>query len=198
MEKNDGEGIVMVKELDIRDISIIDELPVYNIPKRIMTIGCGKGRIETHLSNMGYTISASDYDSHDEWEDSKNLNFSISNIFDISTYPQKTSPIVICSEVLEHLPEYKRAFRNLLDVTETRLIVTIPWERSFNDTSPPPQGHCNHWSDTNSNKYKNVNEFIELSSPYSVSIRKIRTKPKDKKIGQMGYIIVVDKRQKWM
>lgn len=173
-----------VKPLDIRDISIIDALPIYDCSKSILTVGCGLGRVEWYLHEMGYSIIATDVERMVTWEDNApSLCFSKMNILDEKTF-LKPRPIVICSQVLEHLKNYKIALKNLLKLTKTRLIITIPFENSFN--SPD---HCNHWND------KSIKEFENICKPYCVSISKIRTKPKDVKMKQWAYLIIVDKRQ---
>jgi hypothetical protein len=174
----------MVNPLDIRDISIIDAMPVYECGKRVLTVGCGLGRLEWHIHNMGYSIVATDIKRMVTWKDvNPSLCFSKMNILDKKTFI-KGAPIVICSQVLEHLSEYKAALKNLLGLAGTRLIITIPFEKSFN--SP---GHVNRWDE------KNVKKFESICKPYSVSISKIRTKPPDAKRKQWAYLIVVDKRQ---
>jgi len=181
-----------MKPLDMRDIAIIDALPVYNCEKLMLNVGCGEGRIDFHLKDMGYRVYATEIKKYDKWKDGGNLTFHISDIFDISSFPVRSAPVVICSQVLEHVANYRKALSNLLELTEIRLIITIPYRRSFN--SP---GHCNYWDDKVSNGYKDVNEFISLCKPYSISISKIRTKPRDVEMNQYGYLITVDKRQKY-
>jgi len=182
---------------DIRDISIIDALPNYLCNKIILDVGCGNGRIDRILAEMGYVVYATDYIIHSCWEDKESLTFHTTDIFQPDSFPIQSSPIVICSEVLEHLIGYKKALVNLLALTQVRLIITVPFELSFNNTSPPPEGHCNYWSDSNDNGFKDIAEFIQMCHPYSVSISKIRTKPRDVQMQQWGYLIIVDKRQKY-
>jgi len=183
--------------MDIRDVSIIDAMPVYDCPNVVLNVGCGKGRIDKVLSDMGYIVYATDYESCPEWNNEPGLKFSPANIFDLKTFPVKNAPIVICSEVLEHLIEYNQAFENLLALTRIRLIITVPFERSFfkKSKTPPPIGHCNFWSDEPTDNFKGIKEFYDMASPYAVSISKIRTKPRDVEMKQWGYLIVVDKRQ---
>lgn len=186
-----------MEPLTLKDIAIIDALPLHSINKRILTVGAGKGRLEYYLRQMGYEVYATDYQK--EWsEEHPGIHYSISNIFDLASYPIKNAPMVICSEVLEHLSDYQTALKNLISLTEIRLIITVPWKKSYNDKAPPPLGHCNFWIDHGWRiKYKNINEFKKLVHPYSVSISKIITKEKDReKKGKCAYLIVVDKRQK--
>jgi len=172
-----------MQNVDMRDISIIDSLPVYDCVKEILTVGCGKGRIEWHLHNMGYDVLATDIVREVEWEESNGLRFNQMDILHPTATPK---PIVICSEVLEHINKYKKAFRNLLKLTRVRLIITVPYHKSF--LSPD---HRNFWTDSD------IVEFKRLGKPYMVSIGKIRTKPKDLKLKQWCYLILVDKRQKY-
>ena len=185
-----------MKEPDIRDISILDAMPTHECDKVVLNVGCGNGRIDYILHSMGYIVCATDYDKNKSWEESDGLKFYRADIFDLDTF-HSSSPIVVCSEVLEHLENYKVALENLLVLTQVRLIITVPFKKSFNNAAPPPEGHCNHWDDSQSDEYTDVNEFRSLCKPYSVSISKIRTKPKDVAMGQWAYLIVVDKRQKY-
>ncbi len=187
--------------LDIRDIAIIDSFPVYNCEKIILNVGCGKGRIDFHLFELGYSVYATDYKKYQTWVNQEKkesfLKFFEVDLFKIDLFPIKKAPIVICSEVLEHIIKYKQALKNLLELTEVRLIITIPFQYSFGGYDiPPPQGHCNFWSDKSvRHKFKDVSEFYTLCIPYSVSISKIRTKPEDVKKKRYCYLIVVDKKQ---
>lgn len=186
-----------MNKVDIRDISIVDSLPVYDCVKTVLDVGCGGGRIGRILSDMGYKVFSTDYVSNNSWIDTKLLTFHQANIFKIESFPITSSPIVICSEVLEHLKDYKKALANLLLLTQVRLIITVPFQLSFNNVSTPPEGHCNYWSNFTSNTFKDIDEFRKLCLPYTVSITKIRTKPRDVQMKQWAYLIIVDKRQKY-
>lgn len=188
----------MKLDLDIRDIAIIDALPVHKAENMILNVGCGKGRIDRWLSGNGYTVYAVDTVKQAEWENSGSLLFFEADVFYPDTMPVKSAPVVLCSEVLEHLTEWKKALKNLLELAEHRLIITVPHRKSFGDSRPPPLGHCNFWDDVPDNDFfLDINEFHELCYPYSVAISKIRTKPKDVELRQRSYLIVVDKKQRY-
>jgi len=174
-----------IKPLDMKDIAIIDAFPVYDCERSVLSVGCGDGRIDFHLAEMGYHIHAFDSKPYDTWADSKNLTFREGDILESQNLP--SAPIVICSQVLEHLKNYKRALVNLVMLAEIRLIITVPYRYSFD--SPD---HCNYWNDSN------VYEFQRICHPYAVSISKIRTKPKDAKTDKYNYLIIVDKRQNYI
>lgn len=190
-----------MKELDIRDIAIIDAFPVYgSCTKTVLNVGCGEGRLDYHVANMGYKVYATDVKEREETiEDSPvPMPFTrhVSDIFDLSSFPVDSAPIVICSQALEHLKEYKTAVAHLLSLTELRLIITVPYKRSF-----PDPNHINFWTDNGflaGSVCKDIHEFINLCAPYSTAISKIRTKPEDVVLRQWNYLIVIDKRQNLM
>jgi hypothetical protein len=173
----------MGKMLDLRHISIIDAMPVYQAYKKVLTVGAGTGELEYNLWKMGYEVTASDIERKVIWEDEKDLRFTKYNILQ---YRKMTFPVVICSQVLEHLSDYQAAFKNLVKHAEIRLIVTFPYMYAFD--SPD---HVNHWNDSS------VKIFQELAMPYSVAVSKIRTKPEDKEDGKWAFLLIVDKRQEY-
>jgi SAM-dependent methyltransferase len=183
-----------MKPLDIRDISIIDAFPCFEQDKRVLNVGCGEGRIDYHLNMLGYRVLATDYKAQYEFQECDGLEFRELDILRPETFPSPF-PIVICSEVLEHLVEWRKALKNLIGLAETRLILTFPHRRSYGNTEPPPVGHCNFWDDRANGEFRDVNEFKGLCRPYVVSISRIRTKPRDVQMGQWDYLVVVDKRQ---
>lgn len=192
----------MKPNLDIRHISIIDALPHFETKKEVLTVGCGDCKIEYHLTKMGYNVYATDYETAEEYnfnmtEYFNEINYYHSNIFDIKSFPIKQAETVICSEVLEHIVNYKNAFANLLKLTEKRLIITVPFQHSFGDSAPPPKGHCNFWSDSKNASFRDINEFVEMAKPYATSIQKIRTKERDIQMQQFDYLIIIDKNQKY-
>ena len=172
--------------LDMKDIAIIDAFPVYDCEKTVLNVGCGTGRIDFHLARMGYQVYATDTKPYETWQNGKRLRFFQADIFDLTSFSGTLTSIVICSQVLEHLGDYKKAVSNLIKLTKVRLIITFPYKKSFR--SPD---HVNFWDDNS------VQEFIELCKPYFVSISKILTKLRDAERGQRDYLIIVDKRQKY-
>lgn len=176
---------MQIKQLDIRDIAIIDALPNYNVDKTIFTVGCGGGRIEYHLNQMGYIVTATDIlNDPVYWKPTETLTFKNFNILEDEC--DEDCSVVICSEVLEHIPDFRLALRNLVKMPNDRLIITVPYKQSFNDPD-----HKHYWDDDQ------ILEFKKICDPYSVSISKIRTKPRDVEMNQWGFLIIIDKRQKY-
>ena len=179
-----------MKPLDIRDIAIIDAFP-HRCQKKVLNVGCGEGRIDYHLADMGYHVYSTDISMPVGVITciDANPSFQYSDIFDLSSFPIKSSPIVICINVLEHLKGYKLALVNLIALTGVRLVITVPHKRSFMCSE-----HVNFWADKASKEFKDIHEFVTFCQPYSTSISKIRTKPQDAG-DTYNYLIVVDKRQ---
>lgn len=197
----------MVKEMTLKEHIVIRQFPPKDEIKEILNVGCGGGRIDFHLLKKGYKVISTDYQSHVGWvrdffmremEDWKDLldYHGNCNIFDIGTFPIQKADIVLCSEVLEHLSDYKEAFANLLKLTKNILVITVPFRRSFNVPGPPPRGHCNYWSDKTEEGFKDIKEFVEMAKPYKVTIEKGITKKIDFKGRQRIYTIKIEKNVK--
>tara|TARA_R110002110_G_scaffold225957_2_gene440104 strand:- start:28492 stop:29118 length:627 start_codon:yes stop_codon:yes gene_type:complete len=180
---------------DIRHRSIIDALPVWGNIKSVLDVGCGHAPVSRRLQQMGYMVDALDLEARPGWSIPGGVNF-LEEDFMTTDKLKDSYDVVMCSEVLEHLPNYKEFYAKLLSLASERLIVTIPHEKSFNEFGPPPQGHCNFWAlrhgDAN---FTPIAEFLTMSKPYSTSITKIRTKEKDIDMRQWCFMVVVDKRQ---
>lgn len=187
-------------KLNMKDIAIIDAFPAYDYPKTVLEVGCGDGKLDFYLAEMGYRVYGTDIKEYKTWRNPpeglshmvyKKLQFSKSDIFDLSSFPTKCASVVIASEVLEHLSNWKLALVHLIALAGVRLIITIPWKRSFMHPT-----HCNFWNDKEPYpQARDVHEFIDICKPFSTSISRIRTKPEDVGVGQYAYLIVVDKRQ---
>ncbi len=175
--------------LDIRDVSIINSLPFD--PTSVIEIGCGTAKIGKFLHENGVDVLSTDIYVHEDVDSP----FRIMSVFD--PVDDKWDS-VLCAQVLEHLDSWEVAFRTLIHLAIRRVIVTVPVEKSF--MSPD---HVNFWSEEPEvNQYKDenwmhVDRFKDLALPYSTSISRIRTKPRDVQMGQSTYLIVVDKLQKW-
>ncbi len=191
---------------DIRHKSIVDAIPFFALSElTVLDVGCGDGPVSRLMKSIGWQVDAVDIKRHESWDHDGGVNF-IEGDFLTAEGLQDRYAVVMCSEVLEHLPAYGQFLRKMISLATERVIVTVPFENSFDVPGPPPEGHCNYWSWEHI-KYvgkedgkimletKNIKEFVEMSAPYSVSISTIRTKPKDLESGTACFLIVIDKRQ---
>ena len=168
-----------VPPLELKDRKIISEIPPET--RTILTVGCGQGRLEHYLD--GYKVYATDIEPRDEMY----VEFHKSDIFYLGSFPVKEADVVICSQVLEHLREYKKALRNLIRLTSNKLIITVPHKRSFDDPD-----HKNYWDDTGTNGFKPITDLTS-AIPNSPTIKKMITKQKDLQNGSRGYLITFRK-----
>ena len=157
--------------LDLRDKYILNSLP-YKC-QSLLSVGSGKARLEQVLYDSGMDVYCTDIEIY-----SDALPYRVASVFETDAFEPRDC--VMCCEVLEHLDNYQLAFRNLIKYALRRLIVTVPYKRSFFC-----DGHVNFWDDAS------IKEFTSLSLPYAVSITKIRSKPADREMGQHNFIIIL-------
>lgn len=120
-----------VKNVHIKRLNIIKAL-VGDNKGRILDCGCGEGHLLEQLSGIKYGADFSNIalkrarkrnpDAEIRQADIKNLPFS-DNFFAVTT----------CSEVLEHIPDYKKAIREIVRVTQCggKIIISVPNERNW-------------------------------------------------------------------
>ncbi len=120
-----------VKNIHIKRLKIIKALIGENSGK-ILDCGCGEGHLLEQLRGIKYGVDSSGValkrarernpDADIRQADIKNLPFS-DNFFAVTT----------CSEVLEHIPDYKKAIQELIRVTQCggKIIITVPNERNW-------------------------------------------------------------------
>lgn len=171
-----------MKPLDMRDAAIIRAFPAGDYERTVLDVGCGAGRLLYHLASLGFRVYGVDTKKYETWKNSEYLTFRQGNIFDLSSIPVKEVSVVICGQVLEHLKGWKTALVQLLALAQLRLIITVPFKRSFYNPE-----HCNFWDD------ESIKDFVKFCKPYLVSISKTITKPADVELGWFDYVIVIDK-----
>jgi len=220
MEKNKEEaslkweGIAAAAHLDgnalsMRDRAVIDALPVAEARKEVLTVGAGSGNLDRHIAQAGYRVISTDFASNasqlaERAELNQDLDWHNADIFDLSSFPAEGCETVICCEVLEHLEDWQTALQNLMKLTYRRLIVTVPWWKSYDMPGEPPIGHCNYWTDdaldpdrslVSGEEYRPIKEFQSMVWPYHANITKIVTKGEDWVTSSRCYLIVIDKSQ---
>lgn len=98
-------------------------------PSNVLDVGCGIGKLVHELRNLGIDAYEVEF-SKDFIDLSPCRNYIYQgNIFDLNhIFKEKSFDIVICMEVLEHIPPTKLniAIQNLKKITSKKLIATIP------------------------------------------------------------------------
>lgn len=138
-------------------------------PKTVLDVGCGEGFTLERLrkQNIGEKLEGVDFlktaieigkKAHPE------LHLKEGTIYDLP-YKDKSFDLVICSEVLEHLEDPKKALSELERVAKKHIVLSVPnepwfmlanflrgknWSRWGNDIE-----HINHWSS------KGFKKFVE-------------------------------------
>lgn len=145
---------------------------------RIFEIGCGEGQLLGVLNDNGYEISGMDLDEESVQMSRDNLDtvienghslISQGNLYDISKDDDRIAgKMLICCEVLEHVPDPELGVKLISECTDEYFIVSVPHEpiwcmlnmargkyiKSFGNTP----GHINHWT---------RRSFVKLVSKYA-------------------------------
>ncbi len=106
----------------------------------ILDVGCGGGHYLRSLRNTinvpfrytGVDITASYIDlAKKAWKDAPDVSFSVEDIFNLSFSDQQFD-IVLCSNMLYHLPSIKNPISELIRVSKNLVVLrTLVGERSF-------------------------------------------------------------------
>ncbi|MBB3395044.1 methyltransferase domain-containing protein [Rhizobium sp. BK060] len=139
-----------------------DELTEIAGTRRAYEVGCGEGNLSLRLHDRGWDVRGSDLErvSVDEAnaqcaERGIEAKFDVRSLFDL-TPEQASTELVVCCEVLEHVPETERALSVLRSLAKPYLIISVPREpiwrvlnlargkyfKAFGNTP----GHIQHWS----------------------------------------------------
>lgn len=125
-------------------------------------IGCGEGQICGLLANSGFKVRGCDISEEslavarlEAGRHGLEIPFKRQSIYDLN-FDNDAADLVLCCEVLEHLPDPELALKNLVSITKKNLIVSVPREpiwhlmnmargRYWSALGNTP-GHFNHWT----------------------------------------------------
>ncbi|MBN9553036.1 MAG: methyltransferase domain-containing protein, partial [Alphaproteobacteria bacterium] len=125
-------------------------------------VGCGEGNLSMRLHDRGWNVRGSDLESVSVSEANEQCAkrglepvFETRSLFDL-TPEAASAELVICCEILEHVPDTERALAVLKSLANPYLLVSVPREpiwRALNiargkyisDLGNTP-GHIQHWS----------------------------------------------------
>lgn len=149
--------------------------------KNIFEVGCGEGQIMGVLYQHGYHVAGMDIASEAVEITRRNFRFHEGVEADVcqgdvyDTWKAFDDGIVICCEVLEHLPEPERALGIIADRTKEYFLLSVPREPiwcilnflrgKYWKTWGNTPGHINHWG---------KRKFLRLCSNYGKVIE-VRT-----------------------
>ncbi len=128
-------------------------------PKRVLEVGCGEGRLATHLLAQGPAperFVATDVALVELAPDADpRIEFGVASVYELP-YEDDAFDLVVCCEVLEHLERPRQALCEIARVAQRAVLLSTPREplwRALNmargkywtELGNTP-GHINHWS----------------------------------------------------
>ena len=132
-------------------------------PQDICEVGCGEGELlkRIHTIFPDASLAATDL-SADEVDEAKEncanipINFSVQNAQHLDAYADSSFDLVVCCEVLEHLPDPEQGLHELWRTSNKYVLVSVPHEpiwrmlnlargKYIKDWGNTP-GHLNHWT----------------------------------------------------
>lgn len=135
-----------------------------------MDAGCGEGFILKilHEHKIGKTLEGVDF-SDEAIRIGKTLhpylNLKKERIYSLR-YNSNQFDIVLCTEVLEHLEDPKKALEEIERVSSKYVLITVPhepWWTLFNFTQWGKDiGHINHWSSGGIKKFVKKNSNLKV------------------------------------
>ncbi|PSH61950.1 methyltransferase type 11 [Phyllobacterium sophorae] len=143
-------------------LTAFDELTARTGAKRSYEVGCGEGHLSMRLHDRGWQVRGSDLEDVSVAEANeqcvqRNIDprFQTVSLFDLTTQ-DAAEELVICCEVLEHVPDTAKAISVLKSLASPYLLVSVPREpiwrilnvargKYLKDLGNTP-GHIQHWS----------------------------------------------------
>lgn len=121
----------LVKYVHMKRLKILKNL-VGNNKERLLDCGCGEGQLLAQVKGEKFGIDSLEIalkKAKERNPDARICKGNITNLpFDSSFFG-----VTICSEVLEHIPNYKKAISEIIRVTKTggKILISVPNERNW-------------------------------------------------------------------
>jgi 2-polyprenyl-3-methyl-5-hydroxy-6-metoxy-1,4-benzoquinol methylase len=143
-------------------LAAFDDLVAIVPARSALDVGCGEGHLSVRLAARGLTVRACDPDPAVVSQANQRLAAAgqpqvgfVAGIADLAA-SQTAADLVVCCEVLEHIPGPEAALEHLISLSRGHLLLSVPREpiwRALNmmrgaylsDLGNTP-GHVNHWS----------------------------------------------------
>jgi SAM-dependent methyltransferase len=174
-------------------LATLDRLVRRSGAREIHEVGCGEGHLSLRLAAAGWRVRASDLSPAAIDEASGRaracglaIPFQVADLYTLEPACDG-APLVLCCEVLEHVPDPERALAVLAALARPHLIVSVPREplwRALNlargqywrDLGNTP-GHLQHWSTLAFLELlQDQLEVLELSTPLPWTMALCRTR----------------------
>ncbi|HLP78873.1 MAG TPA: methyltransferase domain-containing protein [Candidatus Paceibacterota bacterium] len=151
--------------------------------REVHEVGCGEGHVSLRLAAQGLKVRGSDFSTQVVAEARRNgaaanasIPFQVASIYDLQP-AEAGAELIVCCEVLEHLPDPEQALKVLSQLARPHLIVSVPREpiwRALNMARGKyvtqfgnTPGHLNHWSSRSFLKFLRQRfEIVECRKPF--------------------------------
>lgn len=122
----------LVRYVHLKRLEVISNLVGYDNQECVLDCGCGEGHLLERLSGRKFGVDASKIALKRAEERNRDARFYNSDIARLP-FEDNSFGITICSEVLEHIPNYRSAISEIMRVTKTpgRIIISVPNERNW-------------------------------------------------------------------
>lgn len=121
-----------VRYIHLRRLEIISELVGSDTRKAILDCGCGEGHLLDRLKGDKFGVDHSEISLKRAKEKNPGAKFYSSDITQLP-FEDEFFQVVTCSEVLEHITDYRSAISEILRVTKPggKIIISVPNERNW-------------------------------------------------------------------
>lgn len=162
-------------------LNSLDELVAATGARQVHEVGCGEGHLAARLARAGYRVRGSDLSAAAVEQGRRraadlalSLDLRVADLYALQA-PDDAAELVVCCEVLEHVPDPERALAKLSKLARPHLVLSVPREplwrilntmrgRYLGSLGNTP-GHLQHFSSAS---------FVELVSRF-VEVEEIRT-----------------------
>lgn len=150
----------IVKEANERFLGAIIKLIKETKVKRILDCGCGEGVVLHYVAQNLKDVEITGFDFDKSFVKLAQKNVPRAKIVEGSIYKipyrENSTPLAICTEVLEHLDNPEIALAEIKKVTSNYAIISVPYEPFFRlanvlrlaylSTLGNTPGHINNWT----------------------------------------------------
>jgi SAM-dependent methyltransferase len=175
--------------------SILDNLAKYKFSE-LIDISAAEGYTAHLIKTLfGVKVRVTDW-SESVCKMAKNIYGLQADVADIKNLPFKDNEfeVVLCSETLEHIPDWEKGFEELLRITNKLLVITVPHDPiefvEYN-RHHVEGGHINHFTTETFNflKERNVPYYIERSNCPLLTKARVMAEAYKKEGTSLGYKI---------
>lgn len=120
-------------------------------PSSVADLGCGEGVVARLINRRLPSVDYLGLDTSEQSiEAARSLNpdlrFDVRSLFD-GPRPCDQVELVLCLEVVEHLPDPDRTVSGILSWTRSRALISVPWEPFFRLGNLLRGRHLQSWGD---------------------------------------------------